>query len=76
MSYRNLYQICEWHAYVMQALEAMLDDRMEIAAKTAQGERIVLELSEEEKRGFKIALTLIRVPLSEFPLEYSTGEEQ
>lgn len=76
MNYRNLYQICEWHAYVMQTLEAMLDDEIEITAKTPQGERIVLELSEGEKRGFKIALTLIRVPLTEFPLEYSTGEEQ
>lgn len=74
--YEMLYLVCDWHANTLQVLKAMQNAEFEIKAHGQNGESVDIELTDEKKKGFEMALMLIEHHIRSFPVKYELDESE
>ena len=74
--YQMLHLVCQWHANTLQVLKAMQNAEFEIKAHGQNGESVDIEITEENRKGFNLALALIEQQIRSFPVNYELDEPE
>lgn len=74
--YQMLHLVCQWHADTLHLLKAMQADGFEIKVTGENGESLDIELTDEKKKGFEMALMLIEHHIRSFPVKYELDESE
>ena len=71
-----LYKACEWQADTLRILEGLQVNKFEIKVEVPNGKEVDIDLTEEMKKGFRLALILIERHIRTFPVRYGVEDQE